>query len=292
MTSNDLKIFSMFYIAEHDNLNQAQKMDLYEFVKKADSFSVMNFLTNGHPIYVPTRYRMNVVESFIKTPVGSVLVETPSADDADPDKARHAARDQTLSQAHDVENDKTDAWTGKEMGGTPESKHASTPDGSYNKPDSFGQKVRDAKNAVGDAADWVKDMYKGGVEAMAKRFVGSDIGVDPSDNLGHAAKLADMEHKINMGMAGVGASTVAAIVGFLGYKVYKNYFSQAARACKAAPDKKACMAKVRAGSITQAAKAIGSKKSICKKSSNPAQCAAKIDKKLAKMKAKLGTLKK
>ena len=75
MTGNDLKIFSMFYVSEHDNLSRDQKLDLYEFIKEADSFSVMNFLVTGKPIYVPNRYRRNVVENFMSTQFGRILVE-------------------------------------------------------------------------------------------------------------------------------------------------------------------------------------------------------------------------
>ena len=140
---------------------------------------------------------------------------------------------------------------------------------------------------AGQAQAW----YKGGINALANKFAGADMAQTSEDSIAHSEKIAGIEKALNSGAAGLAATAVAAVVGYLGYKVYKNYFSKAARACKAAPDKKACMAKVRAGAITQAARTINSQKASCKKSADPAKCAAKLDAKLGKMRAKLGSLK-
>jgi len=290
MTGKDLKIFSMFYIAEHDNLSKAQKLDLYEFVQRADTFSVMNFLTTGQPVYIPNRYRKNVVENFVSTKVGGILTEADDTMTAG-EKARRAGHSgQTLSQAHDAENARTDAFAGREMGGSPESKYASTPEGSYNKPDSLGQMARDVRGAAEKGAADVAAWYKGGIESLASKLAATDTfgGAEGPT----ADKVAQIQKALNTGATGLGAAAVAALVGFLGYKIYKNYFSQAAKACKGAPDKKACMAKVRAGAISKAAATINSQKANCKKSADPAKCAAKLDAKLAKMRAKVGALKK
>jgi len=290
MTGKDLKIFSMFYISEHENLSKTQKMDLYEFVQKADSFSVMNFLTTGQPVYIPNRHRKNVVESFVSTKVGGILTEQGG----DPDRARKAQ----LADVHAAPGDNPELKQSRDFsakakelsqqGGDSEAKYASTPD--Y-KEDTVKQAGLDIKNKGEEMAGQAQAWYKGGINALANKFAGADMAQTSEDSIAHSEKIAGIEKALNSGAAGLAATAVAAVVGYLGYKVYKNYFSKAARACKAAPDKKACMAKVRAGAITQAARTINSQKASCKKSADPAKCAAKLDAKLGKMRAKLGSLK-
>ena len=343
MTSNDLKIFSMFYIAEHDNLSKPQKMDLYEFVKKADTFSVMNFLVTGQPIYVPTRHRQAVVESFIDTKVGYILTEGPldtavkhgkdawdtvkhgaeHATGAVKDAAHgvvdyahklggegaagHAARTvkDAASDVGDAVSRGAGAVTGAakdaahgvvdaahKLGGEGQVGHA-VRHGKEMASDA-GEAIGKAAHQVGDtatkAAGAVGDFYKGGIETIANRLADTDT-FGQHGLFGHGQKVQDIIKNLNQGATGIAATAAAAAIGYLGYKVYKNYFSGAAKACKAAPDKKACMTKVRLGAITQAAKTLNSQKGTCKKSTDPAKCAAKIDAKLAKMRTKASSLK-
>ena len=50
MNSKDLKLFTYFYIAEHDNLSKKYRVQLMEFVKSASNVEIVNLLKTGKPV--------------------------------------------------------------------------------------------------------------------------------------------------------------------------------------------------------------------------------------------------
>jgi len=338
MNTNDLKIFSLFYISEHDNLDKNQKEDLYEFVKKADSFSVMNFLVTGTPTYVPTRHRHTIFESFVATGVGSILTELPAEVHAIPHALDYVGK--TLARVpgafgtavshgvHDV-GDKIKDIAHSTQRGVEDAVAAMDNEGPVShairhSKNAIVDTVKDAAHAVGHAYEDVVDfggiaagltkdaavataktageyakhapeelgkLYTGSLETIANKLADTDT-FGNHELFGHGQKVRDLTMNLHGGVVALSGTAAASAIAYLGYKVYKNYFSNAARVCKAAPDKHACMARVRVGAIEQTAKVLASQKPLCKKSKEPAKCIAKIDKKLNKMREKAGLLKK
>jgi len=90
----------------------------------------------------------------------------------------------------------------------------------------------------------------------------------------------------------IGYAALAALILTAGYYVYKNYLSKAARACKGkkGPEKKSCMVKFKRDGIRARIALLDRTKVKCKVTSNPELCVGKINKKVIKLKAKLGEL--
>jgi hypothetical protein len=86
-----------------------------------------------------------------------------------------------------------------------------------------------------------------------------------------------------------GAAMIAASAAAIGYKVYKRFFTAAGRQCKnfKGPEYAKCAARVKAQAAQAAMSKMNSMKSQCAKSKKPADCKAKIDLKIAAMKAQV-----
>lgn len=86
------------------------------------------------------------------------------------------------------------------------------------------------------------------------------------------------------------AVLAAAIAG--GVAAYKRFFSKAAKACKgkSGNEKTSCMNKFKRQAQQAKVSAMVSAKSKCAKSKDPSSCKIKLDKKIAKEKAKMGDL--
>ena len=84
----------------------------------------------------------------------------------------------------------------------------------------------------------------------------------------------------------IGALVAASIVA------YKRFLSKAAVACKglSGPQKTSCMNKFKQNGIKAQIATLASGTSKCAKTKDPAKCKVAIQKKIAKLKAKLGTL--
>lgn len=92
-------------------------------------------------------------------------------------------------------------------------------------------------------------------------------------------------------LIGAGAIVVAAAILSASSKLYKRHLSKAARSCRdyGSVKKTACMNKFKIDAIKgQIGFLKKSKSRVCAKSKKPAKCNAKVDRKIAKLKAKLG----
>jgi hypothetical protein len=92
--------------------------------------------------------------------------------------------------------------------------------------------------------------------------------------------------------ATLAAAAIAALVITVSYKVYKRFLSKAARMCKnlGGDAKTSCMNKYKRDSLKAQLGEIQKGKSICKKSKDPGKCVLKLDKKIHKIKVKLGAV--
>jgi len=94
------------------------------------------------------------------------------------------------------------------------------------------------------------------------------------------------------GVVILGGTLLAALVLTVSFKAYKQFLSKAARQCRnqKGRDKNVCMEKFRRISMKKRVELLEAGKQTCKFSKNPAKCTFKIDKKINKIKLKLGTL--
>jgi len=92
--------------------------------------------------------------------------------------------------------------------------------------------------------------------------------------------------KTPAGMA-IGGAAAAALVIYAGYKIYKNYLSKAAKSCKGAPDKSACMKQFKNKAVQAQISQLRSGAGKCAKSKDPAKCKAAIQAKISSLQGKM-----
>jgi hypothetical protein len=103
---------------------------------------------------------------------------------------------------------------------------------------------------------------------------------------GAAGKAAEFAQG-HPGMIGAAVAAAAALTA--GVVAYRKIFSKAAKACAGAPDKGTCMAQYKMKAKQAQIAAINAGKAKCAKAKDPAKCKAKIDAKIAGIKAKMSS---
>jgi hypothetical protein len=236
MNTQDLKLFTLCYVFEHDNLMLEEKEILGEFIVDADAHQVMHLLNSGEATdYIPEEGN-EIVEYYYNNVVAPILTEVDVA-------------------AGLKAGVKAGATVGKAI-----SKH--------------GGKV--GKEVMKMSTTLAKKLH--GVKSLG-----------PIDFYMPGGKVSATA-------GGIAAASIAAVVGMAAYaavKVYKSKLSSAARACKGkkGDEKKVCMAKAKVSAYQAQIQALASKKNVCSKAKDTAKCKARIDKKVANMKAKLAKVK-
>ena len=88
----------------------------------------------------------------------------------------------------------------------------------------------------------------------------------------------------------ISTGVLAAFILFVSYKFYKRYISKSGRACKdfAGKAKKDCIKRFKMEGIKAQLGQLEKGTKLCDKSKDPSKCKAKITKKMAKVKLKLG----
>jgi hypothetical protein len=89
---------------------------------------------------------------------------------------------------------------------------------------------------------------------------------------------------------GVGIALAVAAATAASYVAYKKFFSAGAKACKAAPDKKACLQQYKKKAAMAKAAALQAGMSKCASSSNPEKCKSSLASKVAKAKAEAAAI--
>jgi hypothetical protein len=129
-----------------------------------------------------------------------------------------------------------------------------------------------------------KDAYPGG------KKIGDYIH-QLKKKLPSAKEIGSAINKFALSPAGkaVGGAALAALLIYGGTKVYKRFLSQAAKKCAglSGADKTACMRKAKAEAIQKQIADIKSGSAVCAKSKNPEACKAGVNKKIAKLQAKV-----
>lgn len=77
MTLNDLKVFSLFYVNDHENLTKDNKLYFVNFIKEADEFELMNLLVTGKAKKINEDEAIYALESFFNSPVPYLLEAGP-----------------------------------------------------------------------------------------------------------------------------------------------------------------------------------------------------------------------
>jgi len=89
---------------------------------------------------------------------------------------------------------------------------------------------------------------------------------------------------------GIGIALAIAAATAAAYAAYKRFFSKAARACKDAPDRKACLQKYKKEAILAKANALQAGMAKCAQTKDPEKCRESISKKVAKAKAEAAAI--
>ncbi len=123
---------------------------------------------------------------------------------------------------------------------------------------------------------------KGALATLGQKASATKVG-------GMVAKATGASSAAMGGATVLGAAALAGLLIYGGVKVYKNYFSAAAKKCQglSGSAKDACMAKARAAATQAEIRDLSSAKSACSKAKDPAKCAATVNAKIAKLRAKL-----
>jgi len=141
-----------------------------------------------------------------------------------------------------------------------------------------GEAIEKGKEMAGEAGEKIA---KGAGKAVeTAKDVAGDVGEKVSGAASKAAEFA----QANPGAVGGAVAAAAALTA--GVMAYRKFFSRAAKACASAPDKKACMANYKIKARQAQVQALNSGKAKCAKTKDPAKCKAKIDGKIATLRAK------
>lgn len=162
--------------------------------------------------------------------------------------------------------------------------------------------------ARGDLSDSTRDKYEDAIKAMQNKISGGffkkktladkavegggeavnkakELAGEAGEKVSGAAKAAGEFAQQHGGTLAAAAAAAAAIAA--GVMAYRRFFSKAARACRKAPDRKACLAQQKIKAKQAQISTINAGKAKCAKSKNPAGCKAKIDNKINAIKAKM-----
>jgi len=147
---------------------------------------------------------------------------------------------------------------------------------------SAGSAVKGAPAALKGAAKGLKTGFSYG------RTFGKDknTGTSAAQRVGSAVGAASKTKTAK----GVGIALAVAAATAASYVAYKKFFSAGAKACKAAPDKKACLQQYKKKAAMAKAAALQAGMSKCASSSNPEKCKSSLASKVAKAKAEAAAI--
>lgn len=142
---------------------------------------------------------------------------------------------------------------------------------------SAGSGMKKAADSVSGRASALKGSAK-----RAKSAAGRMYGKDRSPMAKEKARKQFASAAKNVAKNPVTMAAAAAAAAAAGYAAYKRFMSAGAKACKGAEDRKACMAQYKQKARQAQINVMAAKKSAC--GADP-KCKAKIDAKIAKLKA-------
>lgn len=313
MKDDILKIYSKYFVAEYDDFTYSKKIAMLNFIEEADEMELLSLFESGEIIEPPFG---SMVKSDTTIIGESILllgeVETML------ENGNYLAED-LKNKLKDMLGMETDLKykIGKAAGKTKEALQKQLAD--------LQDKIPDVKAAIakgveklGKAAEHGKELaaqapgaIAKGAQTVAKKAAEmgqggketiKDIGRGLHSDLGHLGKagsavkkgaqaVADYAGVSQSGVLGAGgiaaATAVAAAALTGGIMAYRRFFSKAARACKSAPDRKACLAQYKTKALQAQIAALNAGKAKCAKTKKSDACKAKIDSKIAVIKSKM-----
>jgi hypothetical protein len=156
-----------------------------------------------------------------------------------------------------------------------------------------------AKGAVTGAGKAIAGAARGAgraVSTTAGQFSRGAQGFVPTTRAGRAGQaVSQAKHAVkdfagSKTGKGIGIALAIAAATAASYAAYKRFFSKAAKACKDAPDRKACLQKYKKQAAMAKAQALQAGMAKCASTKDPEKCKASIAKKVAKAKAEAAAI--
>lgn len=305
-----LKTYAIFYVSENDEFDSKRKLDMLNFIEQADESMLMDLFENGE-IESPEDLLESdpFPESSVAEVIGESVLTMASLEEKDfmhsldmwknslKDllgqktslkyklvKADYQMRPKISKAIHDIDKkidilkDKiADASTAVAKGAKAAGEKAGELAGQAH------EKLAGAQKAVwkgaGDVGRKAGETIEKGVET------GKELASHAGEKISGAASKAAEYAQGHPGM--VGATVAAAAALTAGVMAYRRFFSKAAKACKNAPDRAACLQQYKIKAKQAQISALNAGKAKCAKSKKPDQCKAKIDAKIASIKSKM-----
>jgi len=257
MDRDVLQVFTAAFIAELD-MERSRKVDLLEYVAVANKSDLLYYLATGS--IATGIIQESEMLSYTENIIESLIFEDNFTDD----EWRARQKEKGF---------KVDAAPAKKTAGDAARKVGSTlkkvPGNIAKAASNFSRGL--SGKQTGHALEPVGRVQKAGqavgkAKDAVKTFAGSKTG------------------------KGIGIALAVAAATAASYVAYKKYFSAGAKACKAAPDKKACLQQYKKKAAMAKASALQAGMSKCASSSDPAKCKASIASKVAKAKAEAAAI--
>jgi len=254
MDRDVLQVFTAAFIAELD-MEKSRKSDLLEYVSVAGKDELLYYLATGSIAtgIIQEAEMLTYTESIVENLVNEV------------------------------------DWKG--MGGKAKEAIKSAP----------GQ-VKSAAKSAGSAIKGAPGALKGAASKASSNFQRGTAGLKTGHGYEGVGKVQKMGAKYQAGKEavkkfagsktgkGVGIALAIAAATAASYVAYKKFFSAGAKACKAAPDKKACLQQYKKKAAMAKAAALQAGMSKCASSSNPEKCKSSLASKVAKAKAEAAAI--
>jgi hypothetical protein len=242
-----MKTYAMFYVSENDEFDNKKKMELLNIIEKADEQTMEDLFESGEIETPPMDLFEDEMVNTLKSEIKTTLEEAGLID--------------KISDMLDRLNTKLD------------------------ESDDVTKKAIEEQIMslieLGPSDYFPSSVYRRGADALDPGVAGM-----PRKGIAHTiGKAAEDVGKYAQEHPGVvGAAATAAAVLAAGVLAYRRIWSKAAKACKNAPDKDACMRQYKVKAKQAQAATLNAAKAKCAKTKNPDKCKAKIDAKIKSLK--------
>jgi hypothetical protein len=268
MNLNDLRLFTACYINEHD-VDPEDRSTLFAYIKEADENELLTVLVKGDFAESLTESEINTVVNYVEP-----LVEFISDENIDTLLTEVSLKDvafDTQKRARGLKKSVPHKFRGAAK--------------------TAGEKLGKLSSKAGEKMGAAKFDVQAKARGLKKSL--------PHQARGAARKTADAAKQVGKGAKAlatspggkaVAAVAVAAAAAAAGIKAYQRFFSQAAKACKGAADRSACLSKYRKTAQQAKINALQKGMAQCSSAKNPDKCKGRIQAKVQKAKAQMAKL--
>jgi len=290
VSTNDLKLFSFAYIYVHENLTGQEKIQLMEYVKRADRYQVIHLLTTGSPVtHLSETYQVLVEDTFRESPLYDLLEQLPAqyedpyeVKERKPEPKPGTRERQALKGGEPPIMGQLSGLVGGSKEKTPLTHLqglTGTDTGPAKKPGMFSGIKSAIDKKAHELSQWA--INKGWSYPQLRDYM-EKKGMKP--DLMTRVSTFWKEHKP---LAGLGAAAVVAAGLTAAYKIWKNYLSQNARLCGklSGGEKSRCIEDLKAKGNQARLNALMKYSAQCNKSKDPEACKQKFGAEASKLKA-------